>query len=122
MAKTYLEEDNDCNMRDVNPVYSREEYIERLSRMPCVMEMSYNEVVQKFIDRYSGRLRHSISYMLGASNFYMPIFEEALEMYQLPLELKYLPVIRWSRWLVAIHADHRQAIWTASQLTGRRTP
>jgi len=59
MAKTYLEEDNDCNMRDVNPVYSREEYIERLSRMPCVMEMSYNEVVQKFIDRYSGRLRHS---------------------------------------------------------------
>ena len=93
MAKTYLEEDNDCNMRDVNPVYSREEYIERLSRMPCVMEMSYNEVVQKFIDRYSGRLRHSISYMLGASNFYMPIFEEALEMYQLPLELKYLPVI-----------------------------
>ena len=38
----------------------------------------HNEVFQKFIDRYSGRLRHSISYMLGASNFYMPIFEEAL--------------------------------------------
>lgn len=133
MAKTYLEEDNDCNMRDVNPVYSREEYIERLSRMPCVMEMSYNEVVQKFIDRYSGRLRHSISYMLGASNFYMPIFEEALEMYQVAFGIK-VPARhrvgsepqgcqpRWSRWLVAIHADHRQAIWTASQLTGRRTP
>ena len=67
MSKTYLD-DMDCNMRDVNPTYSREEYIERLSRMPCVMEMAYNEVVQKFIDRYSGRLRHSISYMLGASS------------------------------------------------------
>ena len=31
--------------------------------------------------------------MLGASNFYTPIFEEALEAYGLPLELKYLPVI-----------------------------
>ena len=93
MAKTYLDEDGDCNMRNINPVYQKEDYVERLSRIPSVMEMAYNEVVQKFIDRYSGRLRHSISYMLGASNFYIPIFEEALEMYQLPLELKYLPVI-----------------------------
>ena len=31
--------------------------------------------------------------MLGSANFYMPIFEEALETYNLPLELKYLPVI-----------------------------
>ena len=29
MAKTYLEEDNDCNMRDVNPFYSREDLFER---------------------------------------------------------------------------------------------
>ena len=93
MAKTYLSEDSDCNMRNVNPTYTKEEYINRLSRLPTVMEMAYNEVVQKFIDRYSGRLRHSISYMLGASNFYIPIFEEALEVYQLPLELKYLPII-----------------------------
>ncbi len=93
MSKTYLDDADDCNMQDVNPVYSKEEYMERLSRLPTVMEMAYNDVVQKFIDRYAGRLRHSISYMLGASNFYMPIFEEALETYQLPLELKYLPVI-----------------------------
>ena len=67
MSQTYLGEADDCNMMDVNPTYTREEYIERLSRMPTVMEMAYNDVVQKFIDRYSGRLRHSISYMLGAS-------------------------------------------------------
>ena len=93
MSKNYLDDADDCNMRDFNPVYTKEEYIERLSRIPTVMEMAYNEVVQKFIDRYSGRLRHSVSYMLGASNFYIPIFEEALEAYQLPLELKYLPII-----------------------------
>ena len=93
MAKTYLDEPNDCEMSKGNPTYEREDYVDRLFRLPSVMEMAYNDVVQKFIDRYSGRLRHSISYMLGASNFYMPIFEEALEAYQLPLELKYLPVI-----------------------------
>ena len=81
MAKTYLDEDGDCNMKNIYPVYSKEDYVDRLYRMPTIMEMAYNDVVQKFIDRYSGRLRHSISYMLGASNFYMPIFEEALETY-----------------------------------------
>lgn len=92
-SKTYLQQDEDCNYRDENRDYPKEVYIERLSRLPNVMEMPYNEIVQKFIDRYTGRLRHSVSYMLGASNFYIPIFEEALEAYGLPLELKYLPVI-----------------------------
>ena len=93
MSKTYLTGTNDCEMKDVNPTYPREVYIDRLSRIPSLMELAYNDVVQKFIDRYAGRLRYSVSYMLGAMNFYMPVFEEALEAYQLPLELKYLPII-----------------------------
>ena len=92
-SKTYLQPDNDCNYKDENVSYPKEVYIERLGRLPNVMEMPYNDIVQKFIDRYTCRLRHSVSYMLGASNFYTPIFEEALEAYGLPLELKYLPVI-----------------------------
>ena len=92
-AQTYMMTDTTCKYRDVNPVFEKEVYIDRLKRMPTIIEMPYNEVVQKFIDRYSGKLRRSVSFMLGASNFYMPIFEEALEAYNLPLELKYLPVI-----------------------------
>ena len=119
MSKTYLES-NDCNMRDTNVVYSREEYIERLSRIPSVMEMAYNDVVQKFIDRYSGRLRHSISYMLGASNFYMPIFEEALEAYQLPLELKYLPVIESALNPKAVSRVGATGLWQFMIGTGKQ--
>ena len=92
-SKTYLQPDEDCNYQDVNPTYDKQVYIDRLKRLPNVMEMPYNDIVQKFIDRYTNRLRHSVSYMLGAANFYVPIFEEALETYGLPLELKYLPVI-----------------------------
>ena len=76
-AQTYMMTDTTCKYRDVNPVFEKEVYIDRLKRMPTIIEMPYNEVVQKFIDRYSGKLRRSVSFMLGASNFYMPIFEEA---------------------------------------------
>ena len=93
MSKTYLGTLGDCNMKNENPTFPREVYIERLQRIPSVMEMAYNDIVQRFIDRYAGRLRYSVSYMLGAFNFYVPIFEEALEAYQIPLELKYLPII-----------------------------
>ena len=119
MSKTYLEEE-DCNMRDINPVYSKEDYIGRLQRLPNVMEMVYNEVVQKFIDRYSGRLRHSISYMLGASNFYIPIFEEALEAYQLPLELKYLPIIESALNPNAISRAGAGGLWQFMIGTGKQ--
>ena len=120
MAMTYLDEPQDCNMQDVNPEYTKEEFIDRLYRMPCVMEMAYNEVVQKFIDRYSGRLRRSISYMLGASNFYMPIFEEALEMYQLPLELKYLPVIESALNPKAVSRVGAAGLWQFMPATGKQ--
>ena len=92
-AKMYLRPDSTCNMPDVNPVYEPDVYKERLSRLPTIIEMPYNSIVQAFIDRYTGDLRRSVAYMLGAQNFYMPVFEEALDAYGLPLELKYLPVI-----------------------------
>ena len=120
MAKTYLDEADDCNMMNINPVYTKEDYVDRLSRMPTVMEMAYNDVVQKFIDRYSERLRHSISYMLGASNFYMPLFEEALETYQLPLELKYLPVIESALNPKAISRVGATGLWQFMLTTGKQ--
>lgn len=120
MSKNYLDEDNDCRMKDVNPVFEKEVFIERLKRIPSIIEMPYNEVVQKFIDRYSGRLRHSVSYMLGASNFYMPIFEEALETYGLPLELKYLPVIESALNPKAVSRVGATGLWQFMLATGKR--
>ena len=92
-AKNYLTFNEDCEASSENPVFEKEVYITRLSHLPNVIDMPYNDVVRKFIDQYSGRLRRSVSIMLGASNFYFPLFEEALEAFQVPLELKYLPII-----------------------------
>ena len=93
-SKAYLTYDGtNCTSTDDIITFSPDEYKYRLSILPNVIDMPYNQVVQKFIDQYIGRLRRSVAMMLGASNFYTPIFEDALESYQLPLELKYLPVI-----------------------------
>ena len=119
LSKKYLTEDEDCQMKDVNPYFGKEVYVDRLSRIPGIIEMPYNEVVQKFIDRYSGRLRHSVSYMLGASNFYMPIFEQALETYQLPLELKYLPVIESALNPTAVSRVGATGLWQFMLTTGK---
>lgn len=119
MAKTYLSAE-DCNMRNENPYYPEEVYIDRLSRMPTVMEMAHNKVVQQFIDRYASRLRGTISYVLGASNFYMPIFEEALEAYQIPLELKYLPVIESALNPRAVSRVGATGLWQFMLATGKQ--
>ena len=92
-AKNYIDLGKDCSTAERNPQFSDSVYIDRLSRIPAIMEMPYNEIVRKFIDMYAERLRNQVSFMLSACNFYMPIFEEALDAYGLPLELKYLPII-----------------------------
>ena len=92
-TRNFLTFDENCETTGENPAFEPAEYMKRLRRLPNVIDMPYNDVVRKYIDQYSGRLRRTVSLMLGASNFYNPIFEEALESYQIPLELKYLPII-----------------------------
>lgn len=70
-----------------------ETYIRRLAAIPSVIEMPYNQVVRKHIERYVYRSRTLVEEMLGMSLYYMPIFEQALEKEGLPLELKYLPIV-----------------------------
>ena len=120
MSTTYLGTPGDCEMKNENPTYPKEVYIDRLQRLPTVMEMAYNDIVQRFIDRYSGRLRYSVSYMLGAFNFYVPIFEEALEAYQLPLELKYLPIIESALNPKAVSRVGAAGLWQFMPATGKQ--
>lgn len=117
-SKNYLE-DGDCQMTSENPTFPADVYIDRLRRMPTMMEMAYNEVVQAYIDRYTGRLRRSVAYMLGAANFYMPVFEEALDAYQLPLELKYLPVIESALKPNAVSRVGATGLWQFMLKTGQ---
>ncbi len=66
--------------------------VSRLGALPTVIEMPFNSVVKGAIRFYASRPQ-LVENLLGLSLYYMPIFVEALERYQMPLELKYLPVI-----------------------------
>ncbi len=118
--KTYLTIDSTCNLPNVNPSFTDEEIIAKLKRLPTIMEMPFNKIVRQFIDKYSeGRLRRTISLMLGAENFFMPIFEEALESYGLPLELKYLPIVESALNPRAISRAGATGLWQFMLATGK---
>lgn len=119
-TRNFLTFDESCETTGINPEFDAQTYAHRLSRLPNVIEMPYNEIVQKYINQYSGRLRNSVAVLLGASNFYNPIFEEALESYQLPLELKYLPIIESALNPTATSRAGAVGLWQFMIVTGKQ--
>ena len=68
-------------------------YIKRLQAIDSYIDLSFNKTVKNFIELYTQRRRELTEVMLGLSGYYFPMFEEALDKYNLPMELKYLPII-----------------------------
>lgn len=119
ISKNYINIGENCTSTSTNPTVSDSIYIDRLQRIPAIIEMPYNEVVRKFIDMYATRLRQKVAFMLSANNFYMPIFEEALDLYDLPQELKYLPVIESALNPIATSRAGAVGLWQFMLTTGK---
>lgn len=82
---------------DETPTFHNHNYVykARLDSIQKMVPLSYNEFVQNYIDIYAGR-KDMMGKMLGLSNYYFPIFEKALKSYNIPEEIKYLPIIESS--------------------------
>ena len=118
-SKNFLSIDENCMSTATNPIVSDSVYIDRLSRIPSIIEMPFNDIVKKHIEAYTNRLRNKISFILAAANFYMPLFEEALDTYDLPLELKYLPVIESALNPTAMSRQRASGLWQFMLRTGK---
>lgn len=68
------------------------EYKKRLDSLQDQVPLPYNEYVQKYIEIYSSR-KDQMGKMLGLSDYYFPIFEQALKDNDIPEVMKYLPII-----------------------------
>ena len=68
-------------------------YIKRLQNIEAVVDLSYNKTVKNFILLYTVQRREQVEIMLGLAAHYFPMIEGVLDRYNLPLELKYLPII-----------------------------
>ncbi|WP_243349819.1 LysM peptidoglycan-binding domain-containing protein [Parabacteroides sp. FAFU027] len=119
IVTNHLSLDEHCIQQSENPLFSDSIYIERLSKMPSVIEMPYNQVVRTYIDLYAGRLRERVSYMMGLSKFYFPLFEQALDAENMPLELKYLPVIESALNPAATSRVGAAGLWQFMIYTGK---
>jgi len=80
------------NNRHIN---TNEDYSWRIEKLneASPVQLDFNDIVKRYIDVYSIRHREKTAEILGLSEIYFPIFEEYLDKYGLPLELKYIAVI-----------------------------
>ncbi|MCO6481630.1 MAG: transglycosylase SLT domain-containing protein [Flavobacteriales bacterium] len=69
----------------------RERLLELDERSP--FKLTYNAPVRSYIDMYAQRKQEQTARMLGLAHLYFPTFEQALDRYGLPQELKYLAVV-----------------------------
>ncbi len=86
-------------------------YAKRLSSMLTIIRTPYNAMVRSCIDRYTVKNRSQVSYMLGISEFYMPMIETEIDRLGLPHELKYLPVIESAMNPKAVSRMGAKGLW-----------
>ena len=120
LAKQYLSYDEECMESSVNPKFSDSVYAKRLSSLPTLVEMPYNYVTRNSIDAYMGSNRKVISFALGMLPIYEDIFVEALLKYNVPLELKYLPIVESALKPKAYSRMGAAGMWQFIYSTGRK--
>jgi membrane-bound lytic murein transglycosylase D len=94
-------------------------YMERLKKIPSVIELTYNNIVKRFIQAYTTKHRDRLEITLGLKDYYFPIIEEILDSYGLPSELKYLSVIESALNPRAVSRAGATGIWQFMYGTGR---
>ena len=94
-------------------------YKARLQALPCVIELPYNERIKAFILRYVKRSPKQVARMMRMSEYYFPIFEEALGRYNLPYELKYVPIIESALNPMARSHAGAAGLWQFMPATGK---
>lgn len=83
------------------------------------ISFSYNDIVKTSIKSYEGNNKRLISRMLSLSEYYFPIFEECLDKYDLPLELKYLSIVESALKPEARSKSGARGLWQFMYPTGK---
>src|SRR5690554_29702 len=95
-------------------------YISRLQKIQEVIPLSFNNTVKNVIKFYTEKRRDQVEMMLGLSAYYFPIFEEALDRNNMPLELKYMPVIESALNPKALSRVGANGLWQFMYGTGKQ--
>lgn len=92
---------------------------ERIMNIVTPIDLAYNANVQKYLDRYVKNGRWIAPKFMGLSHQYFPMFEEKLDAYNIPLELKYLPIIESALNPLAKSRAGATGLWQFMYKTGK---
>jgi len=68
-------------------------FLARLKAINSFIPLPYNTVIKNHILYYTQKIPNKIDLILGLSSYYLPMFEEILDQYDLPKELKVMAII-----------------------------
>ncbi len=93
--------------------------IDRLQAIDAFVDLSYNKTIKSFINLYVERRRDQVEYMLGLAQYYFPKFEQILDKYNMPLELKYMAIIESALNARAVSPVGAVGLWQFMYPTGK---
>ena len=96
-----------------------EVYIERIRQMNSFISLPYNDVVKNYIILYSEKMPTKMANILGLCKYYMPIFEEILNKYDMPEELKAMAVIESAMNPRAVSRAGAKGMWQFMYATAK---
>ncbi len=105
---------------DSVPRYPDLYYEFRISELnkTCPVELDYNAEVREYIELYTLQRRKELAGIIGLSQLYFPLFDEALDRYSLPLELKYLTIVESGLVPTAVSKSGAVGLWQFLMGTG----
>lgn len=103
------------------PTYPDSVYRSRIEKLDheTPIDLTYNQAVKSYIELYALKKRGLTSKFLGLKEIYFPLFEEYLDKYDLPLELKYLAVVESALNPVAGSRAGAKGLWQFMYFTGK---
>lgn len=86
-------------------------YIDRIAKMNSFITLPYNDIVKNYIIKYSEKMPQTMGRILGLCEYYMPIFQEILNKYDMPEELKAMAIIESAMNPLAVSRVGAKGMW-----------
>lgn len=95
-------------------------YISRLQKLNPYISVPYNRIIRNHIVYYTQKMPEKMERILGLSTYYIPIFEEIFDQYDMPLELTAMAVIESALNPKAVSRARAKGMWQFMYSTAKR--
>lgn len=90
-----------------------------LEKIPTPIDVTLNRYVKRYIELYGLERREQVERMMGIGAWYFPMFETALDRKDMPIELRYLPIVESALNPNAVSFAGATGLWQIMYYTGK---